>query len=194
LVAEPLWWIYAVVIDLFQPRFPILAVVLVRRIAAPVARWIKCLTHQQPLRKRVVHENVVHFAETVSLAPLLYADLVGGHQDRCADRLRRSGDDDCLERSVRGYREVHSRREVESGGRLIEYSSTAYLPCVLQGREYAFAFLEYQHRFFVLRPKCGVFSGTESEPPAAQFADSTFAPSLYCMKAVLAGHTEERVG
>ena len=50
----------AEVVDLFERRFAVPSIVLVRGIAAPVARRIERLANHQPPHVRVSHEDVMH--------------------------------------------------------------------------------------------------------------------------------------
>src|SRR5262249_1133154 len=58
LMAEPLNRVDAIVIHLFDFRLAVAAVMLMRRIAAPVARGINGFTHDQPAHIRVAYEDV----------------------------------------------------------------------------------------------------------------------------------------
>src|SRR3954467_1761735 len=99
LLPEPLWRIDAEVIHLLEYRLAILAVVFVRRIAAPVSSGVERFPDHDSLRNGVVHENVVHLARVIATAPRIPPDIGGGNVRRRTAAHGRGGDKNRLERA-----------------------------------------------------------------------------------------------
>src|SRR5215213_1426529 len=103
----------------------IVLVVLVRRIARPVAVRGQDLDHQKPLRRSVLHQDRTYLSLHVASAAYLDLDILGPDQHRIRPPLRRRRSYGDLQIRHGFYPVVRAWRQVECIGSAVEHALAA---------------------------------------------------------------------
>src|SRR6185312_3755936 len=193
LLAEALRRRDAVVVDLLKHRLAVAAVVLVRRIAAPVAWRIERFTDHQPLRVRIGDEQVVDFPRVVTAAARIHLDGIRADRRRMPAGRSRRRKEDRLERRFRGDGQVHARRHVDGAGALVEHVRALELPRPFRRGKRAAPLLQYQHGLFSRDVVLVGGPRRQAEARAREFLGAAIAAALQVLQPVDAPDTVERI-
>ena len=138
-----------VVVHLFEDRFAVTSVVLVRRKAAPVTGRVERFSDHQPSRMGIGDEDAVDLARIEIASAIYRMHVARRHDGRRAPAGGRRRDEDRFERIVRADDQMASRRHVHGRRTLGKDAGPADGPCLPVDVEGAASFLQHADGFCV---------------------------------------------